>query len=110
MILGGFLIVRQYGGWNFAKELRRYNQMALTPGSAETAMVRSFPRIQRENITYTIGILTVSEHTPVFGGPLYRVYEIGYYDADKRQQPLAHVVCEKGQITRVFPTNPDEGF
>lgn len=110
LALAGFLTVRQYGGWNFAEELSRYHQTPLAPGRTEASLLQSFARIQRENVNYTIGIVTVSDHTPIFGGPVYRVYEIGYYDADKQHQSLSHVVCEKGQITRVFPTTPYEGF
>lgn len=110
LILGGVLAVRQYGGWNFAEEQGRYNRVSLAPGETEASLLRSFARIQRENVNYTVGILSVSDHTPVFGGPVYRVYEIGYYDADKQHQSLSHVVCERGKITRVFPTIPDEDF
>ncbi|SVC78052.1 uncharacterized protein METZ01_LOCUS330906, partial [marine metagenome] len=91
------LIFRQYGGWNFDEELARYHQKIerLNPGSDELDILAHFSRVQPINKPYKIGVIAVTNHTPVFGGALYRMYDIGYYDMDKRVWNLMHIVCEK---------------
>ncbi len=94
------LIFRQYGGWNFDEELARYHQKIerLNPGRDERDILAHFPRVQPINKPYTIGVIAVTNHTPVFGGASYRVYDIGYYDMDKRVWNLMHIICEKDLI------------
>jgi hypothetical protein len=105
MTLCLILLVRQYGGWNFPSALERYRQQVaqLTPGTGEPAIRSHFQRVQSINRNYTIGIVAVTDHRPVFGGETYRVYDIGYFDLDKQPRYLMHVVCQNGRIQRVEP-------
>lgn len=94
------LIVRQYGGWNLDVEMAEWQRgMAmLHPGDLERTILAQFHRVHALNRSYRIGVVSVTDYRPVFGGEAYRVYDIGYYDADKLVRPLVHITCLRGRI------------
>lgn len=105
-----FFIARQYGGWNLDADLTvwRERMARLQPEADEPRILDAFRRVQPLNRSYTIGVVAVTDHHPVFGGEDYRVYDIGYYDADKRMRHLAHVTCVDGRIRKIDVQRMDE--
>ena len=96
------VIVRQYSGYNLEADRAIYRQKmaALHTDDEERTIQDKFRRIQTLNQSYSIGIVAVTDHHPVFGGEDYRVYDIGYYDMDKRVRHLVHITCLQGHIQK----------
>ncbi|MBT5872365.1 MAG: hypothetical protein HOH43_03010 [Candidatus Latescibacteria bacterium] len=96
------LIVPQYLGWNLERDRAAYETKLYTlkPGHDEEKIETLFRNVANYNKPYTIGIVRVTDHTPFFGGASYRVYDIGFYDFDRRINYLAHVTCASERIIR----------
>lgn len=104
------VIVRQYGGWNLPADMAvwRRGMAQLRPQDKEATILQRFHRVQSLNRSYRIGVVSVTEYRPAFGGDEYRVYDIGYYDMDKRVRPLVHITCRHGRIERIDDPTPRE--
>lgn len=107
------LIVPQYLGWNLERDLSVYETRLSTmkPGQDEAQIEKRFRIVGNYNKPYSIGIVGVSDHTPIFGGDSYRVYDIGFYDFDRRVNYLVHIICVSERITRfdLVTTNVSSG-
>lgn len=102
------LIVRQYGGWNVDTDRAAWRrEMArLRVNDPERAILARFHRVQALNRSYRIGVVSVTDYRPAFGGEDYRVYDIGYYDWDKRVRLLVHITCRRGRLARFDDATP----
>lgn len=105
-----FFILKQHGGWNFDIEYQGYREKMerLNTDEDERRIAKQFRRIQALNRNYLIGIVAVTDYRPTFGGEDYRVYDIGYYDMDKRVRHLMHITCAQGRIRKFDPVTARE--
>ena len=85
-----------------ARELTTYREQAgQIQIDADEAIVRQhFKRVHPQQSQFIIGLIAVEDHQPVFAGRAYRVYAIGYYDADHYPRRLMHIICQDGKVIR----------
>lgn len=113
LILCLTMVAVRNSGINMPENLRAYRQAmaGLQTGMEEKAICRSFRRMPAVAPNYTVGVTAISDHQPYFGGRAYRVYDLGYFDMDRRLILMALIICEDEKITRIepatYPRPPD---
>ena len=66
----------------------------------EAIVMQHFHRVHPQQSQFVIGVIAVEDHNPVFVGTPYRVYAVGYYDADHYPRRLMNIVCQNGRVQR----------